>query len=691
MGSIANFTYLRAVAVVIGAGVLALLALPAAALVFDRVEPFDISDPDSEVERAYAAYAAATGTRSEPEAMILVEPEGGVGGPDGRRDVADVADRLSEIDGVASVSGPREDPALVSDDGGSALIVGVLDASAGRVETGERISEEFDADPEALAGGIAVASHQIGEEAERDTRRLELYAAPLLLLLLFIAFRSALAALLPLVLAGFSIALTLALLTLISDLVDIDLFSLQVVTGLGVGLAIDYSLFVLARYRAEVRRGLGYESAHRRTVATAGRTVTLGALTVAAALAALIIFPQQYLSSTGIAGGLVALLSGASALIVLPALLTLLGPRLDPGFEQRAPGEAPAPDPLSGGSRFWRRFAGFVMARPIPLATLAMIAMLALSAPGLGGELTSPDGRSLPEDRSAKRVFDSLDDFSRLPPSTITVVAPGGGAVATGTARQLARTDGLELAASRGLPGDLRLVTFATPFDPISDQAQTLLEEVRAAPWPEGSLAGGRAAELADQRSSIGDHAPLVIAVVVLTNMVLVLITVRSLVLPVISIALNALTVLASFGIVVALFETDFTAELLGGSAQPGIDVSVPVLAFAVIFGLSTDYGIFLFTSIAEARARSRDEQEAITLGLARTGRIITSAAAIFAVAVGVNVLSDLVLVKEFAVMVALAVLLDATIVRGVLVPALLRLLGARAWWWPFGGHPVRG
>ena len=691
VGPVAEFTYFRAGRIVAGAVLLVLLALPAAAMVFDRVEPFDISDPGSEVERAYDAYEAATGMRLEPEVLVLVRADGETSAG-GEASAEAVADRLGEIEGVARVVGPAQDPALTSADGDLALVLGVLDAGDVRAETGERVAEEFAGDENAVAGGIAVANHQIAEEAEQDTRRIELYAAPLLLLLLFGAFRSVLAALLPLVLAAFSIAVTLALLTAISELVDIDLFSLQVVTGLGVGLAIDYSLFVLARYRAEVRRGNGYEAAHRRTVATAGRTVAFGALTVAAALAALIIFPQQYLSSTGIAGGLVALLSGASALIVLPALLALVGPRVDPGFEQTAPGEDPPPDPLGGGSRFWRLLGGRVMTRPIPLATLALLLMLAVSAPGLDGDLTSPDGRVLPPETSAKRVFDSVERFPDLAAGQISVVVPAGAAGGLGEAREeLAGSPELEPAGSEKLPGGGTRLVYEIQADPVSDPAQARLEEVRAAPWPEGTLVGGRTAELADQRASIGDYAPLVIAVVVLTNLLLVLVTIRSVVLPVISIALNALTVLASFGVVVALFETEATAELLGASAQTGIDVSVPVLAFAVVFGLSTDYGIFLFASIAEARARGHGETEAITIGLARTGRIITSAAVIFAIAVGANAFSDLVLVKEFAVAVAVAVLLDATIVRGILVPAILKLLGGRAWWWPGSGRRGEG
>lgn len=649
-----------------------LVAAPFATDVFDRVEPFDISDPESEVERVDATYAAVTGQRAEPEVLLLLEREG-KGGPEPLA----VARRLEAIEGIASTSTPDEEPGLISSDGDAAVVAGFLAAGAGRVEVGERVERAFASSPNVVAGGTAVAAAQIGERTERDTRRIELFAAPLLLLLLLFAFRSPAAAALPLALAGFSIVVTLALLSALAGAVDIDLFSLQVVTGLGVGLAIDYSMFVVARYRAEVAGGAAPEAALDRTMATAGRTVAYGAMTVATAMAALIIFPQQFLSSTGIAGAMVALLSGAAALIVLPALLKLLGPRV-------APPDAERPDPLSGGSRFWAALSRRVMAEPVPVAMLALLLMLAVGSPALGGQLTTPDARVIPTDQSARIVDDAVRTrFDDLNASRMQVLL----AAAEPDASRRARTEveglmGVESVSPPKVLGDgSSLLVVVADQDPLSDAAQDLLAEVRDAPWPNGTLVGGRAAELSDQRSSIGDVAPLVAAVVVITNLLLVFLMVRSLLLPLVSVGLNALTVIASYGIMVALFEHRATAELLGASVQDGIDVSVPILAFAVVFGLSTDYGIFLFSRISEARETAGSEQAAITEGLTLTGRLITTAAVIFSVAIGVNVFSGLVIVKEFAVAVAVAVLLDATVVRGLLVPTVLRLLGARAWW----------
>jgi uncharacterized membrane protein YdfJ with MMPL/SSD domain len=674
---VGEITYLRAGTIVIVAAALLAAALPLSAGIFDKVEPFDISDPGSEVERAYAAYEDAEGTRPDPEVVLLADAGA----------VATATTDLEAVDGVALVVGPSADPALNSTDGSSALVLGFTEAGSNRVEIGERVEAAFAAEDDGvLAGGTAVAAYEIGEQTEDDTRRIELFAAPVLLLVLLAVFRSPVAAALPLILSGFSILITLALLSLLTGVVDIDVFSLQVVTGLGVGLAIDYSLFVLARYRIEMRRDEGYRNAHVTTTLTAGRAVLFGALTVAAALAALIAFPQQFLSSTGIAGALVAILSGVAALFVLPALLALLGPRVDPGWERAADRTAPEPDPLSGGSEFWTTVSHRVMAHPFPWATAALIAMLAIAAPTLGGSVTTPDARALPESAGARQVADrAAAEFENGNPTRLGVWVPSG----AGPAEVQRATKGIggekgsqtSVEPPRKLRDGSLYVGIVSPLDPLSDEGQDLVEEVRDAPFPEGSLVGGRAAELTDQRTSIASNAPLVVAIVVITNLLLVLLMVRSVVLPLVSIALNALTVLAAYGLMVAAFQSETVAELLGAGVQEGIDVSVPVLAFAVVFGLSTDYGIFVFSRIAEARRSGMDEADAITAGISRTGRLITSAAVIFAIAVGANVFSDLVIVKEFALAVAIAVILDATIVRGVLVPSILRMLGRRAWW----------
>ncbi len=696
MRALAEWTYLRAGLVLAGAFALVALAAPLAADVFDRVEPFDISDPGSEVERAYDRLEAATGAQPDPGVLILVTPGGDASEGAGARRIVKVAAELEVVDGVARVESPEARPELLSADGNSGLVIGYLAAGSGRVQTGRFVEEAFSGEPDLKLGGIAVAAEQLGRQSEEDSRKIELFAAPVLLLLCLWVFRSPIAAALPLLLSGISIVLTFAALSLLSEFTDIDLFSLQVVTGLGVGLAIDYSIFILARFRIEIRHGHGIQTAQLATLSTAGRTVAFSALTVAAALAALILFPQQFLSSTGIAGGIVAVISGAVALIILPAAMALLGPRIDPALEA---GEVDAggctTDPLTRGGGLWATLPRRVMGRPLPVATVSLLAMLAIASPALGGKLTTPDARVLPEEESARMVFDSVaSSFPELPTSTVQIYIPPDASSAAPASREFADVGAIPGVLGRPqvqrLPdGGGQVVVFSS-LDPLSDAGQDQLAQLRAAPWPNGTLVGGRAAELADQRASISDSAPLVVAVVVITNLLLVLIMVRSLVLPLVSLLLNALTVLASYGLMVAIFENSTPAELLGTFAQDGIDVSVPILAFAVVFGLSTDYGIFLFSRIKEARDHGSGDEEAVIEGIASTGRLITASAVIFSVAVGAFAFSDLVIVKEFAVAVALAVLIDASVVRGLLLPSILKLLGARAWAWPGAGAPGR-
>ncbi len=672
MRAVAKATYLRAWTVLLAALVILIAAAAIAADIFERVDPFDISDSDSEVERAYAQIEDATGQSPDPEVIVLVDPGA---------DAAAAERALMEVDGIASVAGPGASPRLTAADG-HALVVGYLDPGANRVEVGEDAAVAVADLPGVEAGGTAVAAYQVGERSEDDSRQIELLAAPLLLILLLIVFRTLVAAVLPLLVAAMTIVVTFAALRLLTGLTQVDLFSLQVVTGLGVGLAIDYSLFVIARFREEIAGAdpVDYRDAHLRTLRTAGRTVAFSALTVAAALAALTVFPQPFLHSTGIAGALTALFAGLTSLLALPAVLALLGPSINRFAVRR--------DPLGGGigarSSFWRRLPTLVCRAPIISIIVGAAAMLALASQMLGVELTTPDARALPAADSARVVRASLDEsFAELPTTVLHAIVPAGGAgeIADELAALPDVTD-----VSRTDLGDQRIaIRVESGVDPLSDAGQDLVAAVREA-VPTGTAVGGRAAELTDQRASVRDHAPEALVILLVTNLLLVAAMTRSLLLPFLAVAMNLLSVAAALGAMSALFTTGWCADLLGTDAVSGIDISVPVLAFAVAFGLSTDYGIFLLSRVKEARAGAAGEREAIIEAVASSGRLISASAVLLAIAVGAFVFSDLVIIKEFAIAIAIAVLLDATVVRGLLIPAFLRLLGAAAWW-PDGGR----
>lgn len=671
MRALATLTYLHARSLMVLALVLFGVAVVGSADIFERVKPFNINDPESEAVQAARAYEATTGRTAEPEVVLLISSEDLALGPAAPTRAART---LRSIPGISRVRSPARDPALISAGGDASLVLGYLEAGASRVEIGEAVSQRFAQEPEVQAGGTAVAAYQVGERSEEDARRIELYAAPVLLLLLLLVFRTFIAAMLPLIVAALSILLTFAVLRLLTDVRAIDLFALQVVTGLGVGLAIDYSLFVISRYREEIARGVGYERAHRATLASAGRTVLFSSLTVAAALASLIVFPQPFLRSTGMAGALTAVFAGATALLILPAALTILGPAVNSLSIRRARARS-----VNGGGA-WERLARMVCRRPVPAIAVGAAVMALVASQGLETELTTPDARELPSDSTARIVAEAAEDFPDLAPTRLFAVMPST-TESEGTIAAIKATDGVTAATRPNAGGeDVSTLAISAAVDPLSEQGQAIVSEVRDL-LPAGALLGGRAAEFADQRSSVEFHAPLAVVLVVISNLLILAAMTRSVVLPLLALIMNLLTVGASFGVMTAAFYSEWATDLLGTEVQPGIDISVPVLTSAVIFGLSTDYGIFLLARIREARRGAQSESEAIIVGISRTGRLITASAGLFATAVGAFVFSDLVIIKEIAVAIAIAVLLDATIVRGLLIPASLRLLDRWAWW----------
>lgn len=672
MRALARISYLYPWRILAAAFVVLVLAIVLAAGIFDRVDPFDISDPDSENVQASAAVIEGTGRSAEPEVLLLISSPAKQVDPSTYRGAARV---LRSVPGISKVTTAASNPSLISDDGTSALVVGYLGPDAGRVEVGEAVGERFPPESGVLAGGTAVAAYQVGDRSENDARRIELYAAPILFLLLLVVFRTLGGAMLPLIVAGFSILLTLASLRLLTEVTPIDLFSLQVVTGLGTGLAIDYSLFVLSRYREEVARGRGYERAQVEMFRSAGRTVAFSSITVGTALISLVVFPQTFLHSTGIAGALTALFAGAATLLVLPAMLAILGPSVDSLSVRRDRWRTGSAS--TGG--FWAGLSRLVCRRPVPAILAGAAVMLAMSSAGLGGRLITPDARELPREDSARVVAEATAGFSDLPPTQLFAVVPSADD-SQGAAADVQALDGVTGVSERRLSSDWRTLDILAPVDPLSESGQTLVSDIREA-LPPGSLLGGRAAELVDQRASIADHAPEAIAIVVVTHLLLLAAMTGSALLPPLALVLNLLTVTASLGLMTATFSSDWSAGLFGTEAQAGIDISVPVLAFAVIFGLSTDYGIFLLARIREARESAANDAEAIVAGVSVTGRLISASAVLFATAVGAFAFSDLALIKEFAVAIAIAVLLDSTVVRGLLVPATLRLLGYAAWW----------
>jgi uncharacterized membrane protein YdfJ with MMPL/SSD domain len=654
--------------------------------VADKLDPYGADDPATETVIAKERLEAA-GYR-DVQAVVLVQ-DADVRSGAGADRVAAVADEVRGVDGVRDVTGFAETGSddFVSRSGDATYLAVTMDATEDDElqETGEAIVAAVEGEDGVLVGGNAVAQAQINEKVESDLQRAELIAFPILFLLSLLFFRSLVAAALPLLVGGLAIVSTMLLLTVASELGSISIFALNLVTGLGLGLAIDYSLFVVSRYREEIARTGPGMQALRRTMATAGKTVLFSSITVAGALAALAVFPQRFLYSMGIGGALVALAAAAISLIVLPAVLALLGERvnsLSPSFLQRR-AEADSRPATEG---FWYRLSRTVMRVPGRIALASAALLIALGIPFLSINFTSVDAQVLPTDTSARQVDDVLRaEFPPFRDSPI-VLAVSGREEAGETARA---ADELPGAAAVADPAPLKDDEFAVEVvsssPPLSDSSQALVDDLRALPGD--AQVTGFTANYVDLQDSLVEHLPLVLAIVAGVTLIVLFLMTGSVILPLKQLVMNLLGLSAVFGILVLIFQDGRFESLLGYTSDGGLESTQPLLLFAVAFGLSTDYGVFLLSRIKEARDSGASDSESVAIGLERTGRIVTAAALLFCIAIGAFVTSQILFIKQVGVGTALAVLIDATIIRALLVPSLMEMLGKWNWWAP---RPLR-
>jgi uncharacterized membrane protein YdfJ with MMPL/SSD domain len=683
MERLARLIERRARLVVIGAAVLFALSAALGAGVASRLDPFGVDDPATESVIADERLEDA-GFR-ETSLVVLVE---GVDprAADGRARITAISRKLERDRDVASISSfiTTGSADFISHDGDATYLAVGLEPTEDRArqDAAERIADSLADEPGVTVGGSALAERQVNTQVESDLRTAELYAFPLLFLLSLLFFRSLVAALLPLLVGVLAIVGTFLTLRVATELTSVSIFALNVATALGLGLAIDYSLFVISRYREEIARtGPGLE-AMQRTLATAGRTVLFSALTVAGALASLFVFPQRFLYSMGIAGFFVSLIAAAIALTVLPAILALLGRRVNalaPAFlARRAERDA---QPAQDG--FWYRLAQLVMRFPGRTAAATAAILVALGLPFLGVKFTFVDAQVLPESASAHQVDDKLRaGFAPYRDTPIALAIQGDADEAARIATAAARLPGVA-AVRPPQAADERTyaVSVISATEPLADESQQLVRDLRA--LDDETLVTGTTAHYVDLQASLGDHLPLALGIVVLLTIALLFAMTGSLVLPLMQVVMNALGLAAMFGILVLVFQDGRLESLLDYTSQGGLEAPQLLLLFATIFGLSTDYGVFLLSRIKEARSGGLPDTEAVKVGLERTGRIVTAAALLFAVAFGAFLTSQIVITKELGLASAVGVLIDATIIRALLVPASLGLLGRWSWWAP--------
>jgi RND superfamily putative drug exporter len=654
-----------------------LLALLGAALggtVTGRLTSGGERDPASPSVRAERQLEQAMGGDPDASLLVLVRPA---------ERAPLVAERLREL-GLRGVVAPRHGKPrlLLARDGRSALVV-APEVSRAKVAA---VARALEGEPGVALGGGPVVSSQVESILSADLKRAELIALPLVFLLSFWVFRGLVAALLPPLVGFVTIAGALLGLRLASEVTALSVYALNLITGLGLGLAIDWSLFVVSRYREELARlGPGAE-ALRETVRTAGKTVLYSALTVAAALSSLLVFPQRFLFSMGLGGMVVALTGAAVALILLPAALALLGPRVNSLAPRRLQRQSEQ-EARSVAAGFWYRLSRLVMRRPLPIAAATAALLLVLGAPFGSIKLTGFSPAALPVGASGRLVEEALrSQFSpQLSPAAYAVVTAPASARrdVDAFARRLRQLpERPEVAPPRRVGGDTWRID-VSPRSPDASAGERLVAAIRSLPSRFPVLVGGASASLVDQKASLLSNLPVALGVLVGGTLVLLLVMTRSLVLPLKAIILNLLTIAAALGVLVWVFQDGRLQDLLDYTSVGGIEATHLVLIATVAFGLSTDYGIFLLGRIKEARDRGADTKTAVAHGLERSGRVVSAAALLFIVAIGATAASRLVSVKEVGLATALAVLIDATVVRALLVPSLMCLLGRWNWWLP--------
>ncbi len=677
------------------------------------------NDPNSQSSKANDLLADEFRAGDANLILQVTSPEG-VGSPQARTVGLDLVHRLTAAEHTSQVASYWTAPAnqaaaLRSKDGKSGLVVARVagdDATApqrGAKLAGELIGEHGDVSVQ--AGGLSVIYQQVNEHVKKDLATAESVAIPLTMIALIWVFGSLLAALLPLVIGLSAIIGTMAILRALAAFTDVSVYALNMTTALGLALAIDYSLFIVSRYREEVHSGRAPDEAVRRTMQTAGRTVLFSALVVGLSLAAMMVFPVYFLRSFAYAGVAVVLLATVAALVLLPAMLTLLGTRVDE-WDLRALARRvlrrppPAPKPVE--QSFWYRFANAVMRRAVPVGLLVTGVLVVLGLPFFNIAFGYPDERVLPPSASAYQVgADLRDNYTTNAASTMTVVAAqvgGTGDAAAGYAQRLSEldhvtvvassagtyVDGREVAAGNPamLADGITYLQVRTDVDARSDTAKRLLSDVEKidAPWPVRYT--GPTAENHDALAALGAAMPWAILLIVLATLIVLFLFTGSVLLPVKALLLNALSLSATFGAMVWIFQDGHLDWLFPDLTVTGyITPTMPPLMFCLAFGLSMDYEVFLLSRIREAWLESDRTNgantRAVALGLGRTGRIVTAAALLMAIVFASMATSSVGFMMLFGAGLTLAVLMDATVVRGVLVPAFMRVAGRWNWWAP--------
>ncbi|WLQ43016.1 MMPL family transporter [Streptomyces laculatispora] len=693
VGGWTRFVTARPRLALLAALVITALAVFAGSGVADRMGSGGWESPNAEstyttkaLEREFPA--------SQPNLLLLLDSGGvSVDDPVVVAEAARLTERLAgekDITGVGSYWKSKA-PALRAEDGREALIAARIEGDDKAVgEVLDRIAPTYrgaHGPVEVSVGGPVAVRHEMQTIIQDDLLRAEMIALPVTLVLLVMVFGSAIAALLPLGVGIVAILGTNAVLRGITEFTDVSVFAQNLTTALGLGLAIDYALFIVRRFREELAAGAEVRAAVGATLRTAGRTVLFSALTVAVSLAAMLVFPQYFLRSFAYAGIAVVLLAAAAALILLPAALMLLGPRVNAldlrGLLRRGRAE-PSAETESG--KGWGRFAALVMRRAPLFAVVTSVGLVLLGLPFLGVKFGTADDRQLPASAESRVVQQHIrDGFPGSPGGGLEVLAAGAATPAQYAeyrSRIAALPDALRVDGPV-VEGSSAYFSVLPKGESVGERSQALVKDLRAEPAPFDTSVTGSAAVLVDSKTAIADRLPWAVGIIAVVTLLLVFLLTGSVLIPLQAVVLNALSLTAMFGAVVWVFQDGHLSGLLSFTSTGDIETTLPVLMFCVAFGLSMDYGVFLLSRIKEEYDRTGDHERSVTFGLRHTGGLITAAAVILAVVMVAIGTSRVTNTKMLGLGIALAVLMDAMVVRSLLVPSVMKLMGRATWWAP--------
>jgi RND superfamily putative drug exporter len=703
LNSLAHFVVRRSRSVLALALIVVVISGALAVGVFSRLGTAGFDDPSSASSQAQSLVNQNFGGR--PDLVFLVHSKNGtVDDTAVKTSGKALTERLEHEPALSGITSYFTTPApsLRSRDGTDALVLAHVTGPDKGIDerTGEildRYNESTDGVTSVLIGGAR--GLDLGRQTTKDVALAESIAVPVTLALLLIIFGSAVAALLPLAVALFAMVTTMAELYVITQFTDVSVFAINLITALGLGLGVDYALLLVSRYREELAGGADAETAVVTTLTTAGRTIVFSGITVIAALAALLAFPPYFIKSFAYAGIAVVVFAVLAALVVLPALLVVLGHRINAGTLPWRKRAVP-----TQGSSTWGRIAGVVLSRPVMIGLPVLLVLLAVASPLISLQVGNPDDRVLPTSAPAHQVGDSLrQDFDGDTSDALDIVVVGTpdaagldqyatrlstltgiGQVntATGTWTKGARSSSDAAPAQLG-PGQQRIIAVITP-DPASAAAKTIVGQARELSAPAGTtaLVGGPTALLIDGTTAVTDHLVTAAAIVLITTLIMLFLLTGSIVHPIRAVISNLITLAATMGIAVWVFQFGHGDSLLGFTGAP-LNTAILLLTVCIAFGLSMDYEVFLMSRITEARNLGQDSSSAVITGISRTGRIITSCAILLAVSFFCFVTGQVSMIQLLGLATGLAILIDATLVRAVLVPAFMGLAGEHAWYAP--------